>query len=326
MTAGPVPAGPADDQAPAGGPGASGFGPDDLEGMLRWAARQGDPPAVELGCREHPTLDRGHARRVVVRLPVCLADLTLAAHLTLLGAGLAEIVLRVDGCTRAATAVAVAGEAGALAERSGCRAATVQAARPRGRRRPVHTLDQLPMSRREVFRLTVGAAAGPDRPPRQQVVDALRRATTGDPTILADLPAPGAVLEAEGCTACGVCARACPSHALTLMHQGLTVMLTQDPLACRACGDCVRLCPAAALRSTGETRPWSWLLHPTPVTLGRLSTQTCARCGTAFTRADPATTTPTAAGATLCRVCTFRRVHPFGSTRPPERDGRRPLP
>lgn len=51
--------------------------------------------------------------------------------------------------------------------------------------------------------------------------------------------APELLLKSAGCTRCGVCAAACPAHALTVEEDGVSV----NRNACALCGECVRVCP-----------------------------------------------------------------------------------
>lgn len=52
---------------------------------------------------------------------------------------------------------------------------------------------------------------------------------------------------AEGCTACGVCVRTCPTGALSLSAGLGSTELVLDPAACNGCGLCVQTCPESVL-------------------------------------------------------------------------------
>ncbi len=162
-----------------------------------------------------------------------------------------------------------------------------------------------------------GAAAVADEAPagRSEPAGAHRPGADGAAPCPADLPGPGLALVSEGCTACGVCVRACPEDALALVDvtetgpDGSTVtrtVLRQHPAACGGAGDCIELCPEDAL-SAPEHWGLDALLEDDVVDLDEIAKAVCGRCGTTF----PDT------GAELCDVCAFRRANPFGAALPP---------
>jgi ferredoxin len=68
------------------------------------------------------------------------------------------------------------------------------------------------------------------------------------PRVIHGQGAPLGVLRAgDGCTACGVCARSCPTLALTLADGPGVTELVLDPAACTGCGVCVHTCPEGVL-------------------------------------------------------------------------------
>ena len=70
-----------------------------------------------------------------------------------------------------------------------------------------------------------------------------------EPPMILGEGAPLGVLRAatEGCTACGVCVRTCPTRALSLSAGLGTTDLVLDPAACSGCGVCVETCPESVL-------------------------------------------------------------------------------
>lgn len=52
----------------------------------------------------------------------------------------------------------------------------------------------------------------------------------------------GAVVDANRCTGCGTCAKACPVDAVSINQIAVI-----DPYACTSCGACINLCPEEAL-------------------------------------------------------------------------------
>lgn len=188
-------------------------------------------------------------------------------------------------------------------------------------RREVLEADHMPVPRRQVL----GLGGGPARELADEYASDVQRLTTAlaallptTPT-LPDLLSPAVRLRGKGCTACGVCVRACPTDALRLRHLGgsaeadaapLMTTLLQDPTRCDGCQLCVQGCPEDVLTVEGR---WGWdavltrvaTLEPAPVT--SLSTAQCHRCRTRF---------PTTGAGTLCPVCAYRRKNPFSSCLP----------
>ncbi|GAA4288988.1 ATP-binding protein [Georgenia daeguensis] len=301
-----------------------------LRGVQAWLVRQPDQRALELVCAEHPGASLGDRRRVVVRLGACAADLAGHELVELLTLGATDVLVRLDGCDDAGTASARLRPLVALLQASGADRLHVDGGpdagapgaadrRPRGlrRRRAVLDAGHMPLSRRQVM----GLADPVPRPlpdedlhPQLRLVAAVRELVdrdTPDAPALAALAGPAAALSARGCTACGVCVRACPTDALALRHSAPSgpaiTMLLQDPAACDGCLGCVDLCPQDALAPVGN-RSWQEVLDGGPVPVQSMATAPCERCGTRF---------PTPSGERLCPVCAYRRANPFGSFVPP---------
>lgn len=215
--------------------------------------------------------------------------------------------------------------------------------RRRDRNREVLDAARMPVARRQVLGLGSGSARDlPDEhdsaPRRLSVVLAALLAGTGrvdvpsrndapsrndvprrvDVPSQIDRPSPAVRLSARGCTACGVCVRACPTDALVMRHVGadhddapMVTTLAQDPTACDGCGICIRMCPEDVLAGAGA---WGWdavlerVATPLLAPVGTLATARCRKCQTRF---------PTTDATSLCPVCTYRRQNPFGSGHPP---------
>lgn len=100
----------------------------------------------------------------------------------------------------------------------------------------------------------------------------------------ADLAGPGSPfgrvsVDAERCTMCGACAKACPTGALALAETERELALTLDHACCVACSSCARACPEGAgvievVRATSLA-----LLREGPVPLARDVQARCIRCG-----------------------------------------------
>lgn len=97
------------------------------------------------------------------------------------------------------------------------------------------------------------------------------------PVIVGDGAPLGAPRVATGCTGCGVCARNCPSGALSLTSgQGVTELVL-DPGACTGCGACVETCPEDVVEVIRGVD--LGLLARGCVPIARVEAVACADCG-----------------------------------------------
>ncbi len=176
------------------------------------------------------------------------------------------------------------------------------------------SVGQVPLARRGILRRTVtpdtvwpSPTPGSSRTAR--VVASLRAFATqlpdGDLDATPGVPAEAVTLAASGCTACGVCVRACPTQALSLETGRGRATLQHLVGACDGHLTCVGSCPVTALSSSG-TAPWDLVLAE-PQTLAEVDVATCSRCRGVFP--DD--------GTDLCEVCRARRHDVFGSYLPP---------
>lgn len=122
--------------------------------------------------------------------------------------------------------------------------------------RPVWNADNPPVSRRALFRMASqqgrlalarglskdsGDGDSPLSRERLRVLAALERLATEE-TAAAGPRLDGmgfaSVSVSESCTACGTCARACPTDALQFQKKGMRYRLTFSPQACVGCEIC----------------------------------------------------------------------------------------
>jgi ferredoxin len=281
-----------------------------LQPVLAWV-RRAEPEVVELVCPEHPDPSRGNPAAYVIRLPGCLADLRAHVPLELLVLGAGTVVLRLDGCSRSSDARSRHAAAAGLTAALRGRAVVLAGGSTGSRRRTVLDAHRMPIARRALFLLP--ASDLPPLPPEhatahQRLSAAVTTLAAGTTAALGDVDGPGLALAAEGCTASGVCVRACPEDALSLRPGGGSTELRFDPGRCSGCSLCIEICERNALSAGGHVA-WSAVLHSSPIVLARITTTRCRRCRAEFHPEDD--------GATLCPVCAFRTAHPFGSALPP---------
>lgn len=308
-----------------------------LAPLLRWLWLHPEPVDLHLVCPgwERPLPVGRHA--VVVRTQTCARGLPVSGYLELVLAGAGALTLHPAACEcvgpdigpnaeslhDAARVLRAAGRTVLLSEDA---QAAPAPSLPRRERRALRSsplgVAELPMPRRALLttagvRSRVAAAARPaserDRL-RAALAELELPAWAAAGLGLASEPPASAVLTVEGCTACGVCVRGCPSGALTLSQLlgedgASTRVLRQDVFACTGCDRCAELCPADAMTRTG-LHGWDALLNGAVPQLARCSTRRCGRCRGAFV--------PTGDGD-LCPVCAYRRERPFGTTSAPVR-------
>ncbi len=133
---------------------------------------------------------------------------------------------------------------------------------------------------------TATAGAGQDQQLRPRVIEA-----QGSPL--------GVLRVAEGCTACGICARDCPTHALTLSAGTGSTDLVLDPTACNGCGVCAETCPEGVL-DVVMGLDLDLLAHGC-VPIARVTAATCPDCGV-IVPALPAAALPAASHLTLLQA------------------------
>lgn len=288
---------------------------DAVPAVLECAARTeaAEASAVELLCARHPTPDQGLSSDALgLRLRGCLAGLGVGAYVALAALGARRLVARTEACAQcewrqllpainqqleqARQLLAGRGFDGTVVSGGGSAATGVP--------RPLWEADNPPLSRRDLFR----------RLSRQSQVAAARAWAAGEAHIpgergpgrdrrriiraIAALPVPTPPAEQPGdllldgdfaqlaisdaCTACGVCARACPTGALRFEHSPVDgeerFALRLAPAECFGCGACVAVCAPAAI---GLARPAAFaqvFCAPEPVTLASGRLARCQRC------------------------------------------------
>jgi ferredoxin len=309
-------------------------GRDAFASLLRCVSHL-DTTSIDILCNRNPSAQFGPAgSQAGVSIRGCIAGLGRAAYLALAALGLEEVRLRLDACCTCPVGPLEAEILRQLDE-----AKIFLAADPSDRRmklsvvsesceegRPVWDADNPPISRRDFFRLAgtqsqlTAARAMFDLEPDQGRGPTLRRRR--ELAALARLderrqtPAEGmlvglgyaAVEITSACSACGACARACPTGALALELTDEDYRLLFEPAACNGCGVCTHVCAEEAISISSEPdyRDVFGLAERVTVSAGGM--RRCSLCNTRIASAD---------GRTVCSLCAYRMEHPFGSHLPP---------
>ena len=291
-----------------------------VQPLLDWVARQDQPVELELVCAEHPDPARGAKGRFVVVLPVCAASLPEHVLYEVLVLGAELVWVRTDGCAEVeATGARIAWMQSVLAAVGAGERLHAEAEPASQHRRRVLDATVMSVSRRRLLMLSECDAAPEEGASAHRRLVTTLRALAGAPSAApgtpSELAGPGLALVSEGCTACGVCVRACPEDALALVDVEETgpdgavitrTILRQYPAACGGAGACLQLCPEDAL-SAPEHWGLDALLEDDVVDLDEIAKAVCRRCGATFPDS----------GAELCELCSFRRANPFGGALPP---------
>ncbi|WP_162873001.1 4Fe-4S binding protein [Austwickia chelonae] len=256
--------------------------------------RGGGVDAVE----ETPDLPE---RTILVKAPVCLADVEPAAILECLSMTALTVV---DACDQGA-----ASGRGAVqtARAAGAEVLAAPGAVAAGWSGPVVRGDAVPVPRRVLLGRAEELEEMVSRP-QERLTAAVRALCPGPPTAaLAGMSGDALRLQAPGCHGDGLCVRACPQEALARRVDGdgaRRFVLVLDPGLCDGCGECVQACPHRALRDLGQLSWAEVLAGPMVLRSGLIGD--CERCGAPVRGSQP-----------LCHVCVERDRDPFGVCPPP---------
>ncbi|MFK4764323.1 4Fe-4S dicluster domain-containing protein [Desulfobaculum sp. SPO524] len=290
--------------------------------LLRAASLREDRSTLALACSGAPAGPETDTDAPVIRIPGCLSALGVETLAALAASGVTALVLPANAC--AACECGDHGkrlrDAALLLDQLAPGALTITqapAARGKAARAPRDASDPA-LSRRALLRqfaprktaattprplLLPAAGEGEDKQPpaRRRLLHAAleRLCATSAPQETAPGEAPShiapvsAITVSRTCTACGACARACPTGALCMTTQSGAFRLEHEPWQCIGCGLCRRTCLPKSLTVT----PGPPALLAAPARLlasGELAT--CKRCGAVFAGAD----------GPLCPLCARR--------------------
>ncbi|MFW5709501.1 MAG: 4Fe-4S dicluster domain-containing protein [Chloroflexota bacterium] len=288
--------------------------------LLKHVEQHGDAARVELICPYREPVNRQADRDSAAFItPRCLAALAPSTYVELANRGVRHITLRLDACAdcpishAAQTICETAAAAADLLRAAPMTTIVLVSEPPAGKRNlsDLHDTRQTSVSRRGLFQMFTRPLTEPSDVPRLSLPvrltaeqQRLLPAVVERALQTSDMPdwAPRLVAD-DSCTGCDVCAKLCPTAALSLQRDDAHFWLHFRAAYCTGCGLCTAGCPSHALDLAPDHQP----TDPAAVSSEILvegALQTCKRCRTAF-RAAP--------GETLCPTCAFRRKNPFGS-------------
>jgi ferredoxin len=245
---------------------------DALPGLLN-CCNQLKTASIELICEKHLQNQVGlDASNTAIQLRGCLAGLGPGAFMLLATFGFEKVILRTDACADCSWGslrseiVKDVSQAQQYLNTWGLADSISVSDRKTGLvERPVWEADHPPISRRDLFHLASqegqsvigralvgGQQPSKDKLPRnrRQVLNAISvlnaRAGKDNPTLTGLGYA--LVSISEACTACGICARVCPTRALQFEKQTeYKYRLLFTPETCVACEACYHVCTPKAI-------------------------------------------------------------------------------
>lgn len=308
-------------------------GRDGVYKLLNCATQIVDHEVIELACSAHPEAAIG-AKDVdaVISANSCLSTFSASAYIGLLALGVKQVRLRLDAC-RECPLGALHGEIArelettqTLLEPLGLGEAVVEAEEPEGgHKRPLYTTTNPPVSRRGFFqtlarqRVVAVEDIQPANTPqiegersapreRRRLVNALHYVAQQGTATQIGVEGFTRLGVVDGCTACGLCARVCPTGALTFEQTDDHYEVIFSAAQCTDCGICINFCQPGVLQRYGPPSyddvlaPELWLLYEGTLTK-------CRKCGVPYAGDEH---------SEMCHVCAERYRNPFGMQMPEE--------
>jgi ferredoxin len=289
---------------------------------------------IELLCQANPRGQEGLSEESVgIRLRGCLAGLGSGTYLALAALGLDQVSVRLEACAKCpwgtlkeqvekqvntANRLLSASDKTSLVQ--------VVTELDEGSQRPLWEAKNPPLSRRDLFMMLsrqgqtalARAIENEGAPASKQAgrghlrlvnaIEHLTQTEAGKNMSLAGLGF-GMLAASETCTACGSCARLCPTGAIhfEMDQEASTYTLSFTPPKCIACQACLHVCADSALSLDSAPTLDQVFGAKEALVLRSGELSRCERCHVLFA-ARP--------GIHLCSLCEFRQKNPFGSRLP----------
>jgi ferredoxin len=304
---------------------------DDVSSLLNCLTHV-ENKSVELLCGYHPNPETGTDENVGIRIHGCLAGLGTGAYLTISALGMERIIVRADACA-ACKWHSLGPNIRHQIERANhflsawnrIDSIVIKDAFESPVERPLWDAKNPPLSRRDLFRMMARQSQVAMARAMENGLVALERQPGRDRLRLLSAVAhlekePSAKIDLHqfdfaaltisgACTACGVCARICPTDALHFEKnpEGTEFSITFSPKNCIACDLCAHVCQPDAIRIEHEPVFEQIFGGNESIVLQTGQLVRCERCHTPMAARE---------GVRLCPLCEYRRKHPFGSLLP----------
>ena len=307
-------------------------GDDGTDPLLQFLLQFPSGQIIELACLQHPEPELGASLKAnVIQTDRCLGALGPSIYAWLMARGMSQVIVRLDACAECEIGKSSATMQANLVSLANLfntgnspRIKMIETRDPSWKEREVIAINDVPLSRRELLRrMTQDAPKSAARALATESVDPKTKAPPRERKRLLDalarVPALNREQSVQGlgairlganekCTACGACARICPTGAIqfTVTDQK-DYRLELKIGACTDCGVCLDVCePAALYRDRAPSA--AEFIAAEPVVLSAGGLKECTRCGARYAAQIP---------GDLCSICDFRKQNPFGSRLPP---------
>jgi ferredoxin len=295
------------------------------------------PHSIEIVCEKHSASEEAVPNsEVAFQIQGCLAGLGSGAYIALFALGVESVIARTDLCktcewgalrTHIDSQIEDARTFLGAWEWEGKLSSISELPENNDHERPVWNTENLPVSRRDLFRLssqqsdfTLARELAGDLKEKQHHPSLNRTRLIASLGILIQSNPPvqdihlenmgfAKITVDETCTACGACARICPTKALNLESdtKNKTYRLSFTPELCIDCGVCLHACMPHSI--TLESNPTFQYVfeNKEPITLRDGSLTRCEGCKVWFA---------SHLGEELCPGCAYRKENLYGSMIP----------
>lgn len=307
-------------------------GSDSVKDLLTCLTRF-ETDSVELLCQENEQKDIGvEEASTGVSFKGCLASLGAGTLMTIFSLGIKKAYIRLDACHTCKW-----NELKPTIEKQAAQAKKMLVAWNQSESlvlidhldetydRPCWDAHNAPLSRRDLFRLATrqGKAAlaqavehsnhksrlpGRDR---RRVINSIHQFPKPEKSLkLFNEDTFANLSVSDTCTACGTCARACPTDAITFSidKEEKQFQLSFNPKSCIACELCVHVCLPSSITMLKSITLQKVFYKEKEIVLRKGSLDQCEKCKS-FYASKPDTY--------VCPTCASRRKNPFGSIVPP---------
>ena len=307
-------------------------GTDSVKDLLTCLTRI-ETDAVELLCQENEQKSIGIKEGSTgVAFKGCLAGLGVGTVITIFSLGIKKVYLRLEACQSCKWKTLKPSIDKQVEQAKRILGAWNQSENlipieilEDAHERPCWDAHNAPLTRRDLFRLATRQGTAtlaqavehsnhkthlPGRDRRRMINSMHQFPNPVNDLTLSNEETFGNLSVSETCTACGTCARACPTEAvlISINKEEKQFKLTFNPKLCIACGICANVCLPSSITLLKSIPLQEVFFEGKEMVLREGSLSKCEKCGSFFA-SKPDTY--------VCPTCANRRKNPFGSIVPP---------